>query len=661
MSVAQKKVLKQQTANGRGVSELLDSSKKALLERCLGDHWCFELEADSTIPSEYILMQHFLGRSNEELAEKIGRYICRRQNINGSWSLYDDGPGDMSATVKAYFALKLTGHSADDVHMVSARNWALTNGGAEKVNVFTRITLALFNQLPWRTVPAMPVEMMFLPKWWFFNLGKVSYWSRCVIVPLLIIFAKRPIVSVAKDMGVSELFILDPKNFRTLDKINFRQPVKSCFVMLDRILKKIDPYIPELIRNRAIARAERWTREHCSGVGGIGAIFPALVNAVISLQLQGATDGDPDLVRTLTAIDALILEGDEEAYCQPCVSPVWDTCLALSALTEADVALDEPRMISSIKWLFDHQIFTNGDWCQKTPGLSPGGWAFQYENDKYPDVDDTSMVLMALLRAGAYDNSAYRKRMNQAVDWILGMQNPDGGWAAFDVDNNAEYLNKIPFADHGALVDPSTADLTARCIEMLAMLGHDRKYAPIARGLTFLKAIQESNGSWYGRWGVNYVYGTWSVLAAIGAIGEENEKPYVQKAVRWLEAAQNEDGGWGESCNSYDDHNMAGIGISTPSQTAWALLGLMSVGRIGTVQVTRGVSYLLEKQNGNAEWDEKVYTGTGFPRVFYLCYHGYSHYFPVWALAYYQRLNANNPTRQAEVMTYLLRQDSLSV
>lgn len=661
MSVAQKQILEEPKISKDIAAAALDSSKTSLLGRCLDDHWCFELEADSTIPSEYILMQHFLGRSDKKLAKKISKYICRRQNINGSWPLYEDGPGDMSATVKAYFALKLVGHSADEVHMVSSRNWVLTNGGAEKVNVFTRITLALFNQLPWRTVPAMPAEIMFLPKWWFFNLSKVSYWSRCVIVPLLIIFAKRPVVSVDEDTGVSELFIADPKNLRTLDKLNFRQPIKSCFVLLDRTLKKIDSRIPKFIRNRAVNRAERWTREHCSGTGGIGAIFPAMVNSVIALKLQGAKDSDPDLVRTLAAIDALILESEEEAYCQPCVSPVWDTCLALSALTEADVALDEPKIINSIKWLFDHQIFTNGDWCQKTPGLSSGGWAFQYENDKYPDVDDTSMVLMALLRAGAYDDVTYRKRMDQAVDWILGMQNPDGGWAAFDVDNNAEYLNKIPFADHGALVDPSTADLTARCIEMLAMLGHDRKYMPIARGLNFLKTNQESNGSWYGRWGVNYVYGTWSVLAAIGAIGEEKEKPYVQKAARWLEDAQNEDGGWGESCNSYDDRNMAGIGVSTPSQTAWALLGLMSVGRIETPQVTRGISYLLENQNDNSEWDEKIYTGTGFPKVFYLRYHGYSHYFPVWALAYYQRLSANNPTRQAEVMTYLLREDSLSV
>jgi squalene-hopene/tetraprenyl-beta-curcumene cyclase len=661
MSVAGKQALEQPSTNSHKVSEALESSKKSLLESCLSDHWCFELEADSTIPSEYILLQHYLGRSNKDLAGKVANYICRKQNLNGSWSLYEDGPGDMSATVKAYLALKLIGHNADDVHMISARNWVLTNGGAEKVNVFTRITLAFFDQLPWRTVPAMPVEMMFLPKWWFFNLNKVSYWSRCVIVPLLIIFAKRPTVTVSKNAGVSELFISDPKKLWTLDKLNFRQPLKSCFVILDRILKKADSYVPKFIRNLAIGRAEQWTREHCSGTGGIGAIFPAMVNAVIALKLQGAKKDDPDLVRTLAAIDALILENDQEAYCQPCVSPVWDTCLALSALTEAGVALDDARIVRCVKWLFDQQIFTNGDWCQKTPGLSSGGWAFQYENDKYPDVDDTSMVLMALLRAGAYDDIAYRKRMDQAVDWVLGMQNPNGGWAAFDVDNNAEYLNKIPFADHGALVDPSTADLTARCIEMLAMLGHDRKYSPITRGLNFLKAHQESNGSWYGRWGVNYIYGTWSVLAAIGAIGEEKEKPYIQKAVRWLEACQNEDGGWGESCNSYDDQNMAGIGISTPSQTSWALLGLMSVGRTDTAQVTRGINYLLATQNSSNNWDEESYTGTGFPRVFYLRYHGYRYYFPVWALGCYQHLKSNNPTRQAEVMTYLLRQDSLSV
>jgi squalene-hopene/tetraprenyl-beta-curcumene cyclase len=635
--------------------ESLSRGTEFLMRTMKKNHWCFELEADVTIPSEYIFLQRILKRNNLALEQKISAYLRRRQNVNGSWALYEDGPGDMSATVKAYFALKLMGHSIDDIHMVSARKWVLQNGGAETVNVFTRITLALFGQLPWKTVPAMPVEMMFLPKWWFFHLSKVSYWSRCVIVPLLVIFAKRPVYQTISEQSVSELFMQSPSSLTALDKINWRQPVSAGFVLLDRGLKFVNNLVPTFLRERALVKAERWTREHCAGDGGIGGIFPAMVNAVIAFKLRGAEDNDPDLVRTVKAIDELVIESDVEAYCQPCLSPVWDTCLALNAVTETELPLEDPRIKAAVQWLFQHQVFEKGDWSEKVPRLTGGGWAFQYENTKYPDVDDTSMVLMALLRAGAHeDDQKTRKLIDQAVNWILGMQNPDGGWAAFDVDNNAEYLNKIPFADHGALVDPSTADLTARCIEMLAMLGHDKNFPPIRDGLEFLKRNQESNGSWYGRWGVNYVYGTWSVLAAIGGIGEEREKAYVQKALRWLEGAQNEDGGWGESCNSYDDERMAGIGVSTPSQTAWALLGLMAAGPIDSLFVKRGIDYLITQQNNDGGWDEEMYTGTGFPRVFYLRYHGYRAYFPLWALANYQRLTCGMPTRQADVISSFL-------
>ncbi len=637
---------------GEKSAESLRRGTEFLMHSMRDNHWCFELEADVTIPSEYIFLQRILKRNNLKLEAKIGAYLKRRQNVNGSWALYEDGPGDMSATVKAYFALKLMGHSIDEIHMVSARKWVLQNGGAETVNVFTRITLALFGQLSWKTVPAMPVEMMFLPKWWFFHLSKVSYWSRCVIVPLLVIFAKRPVYETPIEQSVSELFTQSPSSLTTLDKINWRQPVNAGFVLLDRGLKFVNNLVPRFVREKALAKAERWTREHCSGDGGIGGIFPAMVNAVIALKLRRAEDNDPDLVRTIEAIDELVIESDEEAYCQPCLSPVWDTCLALNAVTETELPLEDPRVKAAVQWLFQHQVFEKGDWSEKVPKLSSGGWAFQYENAKYPDVDDTSMVLMALLRSGVHEGDIkMRERIDHAVNWILGMQNPDGGWAAFDVDNNAEYLNKIPFADHGALVDPSTADLTARCIEMLAMLGHDKNFPPINDGLEFLKRNQESNGSWYGRWGVNYVYGTWSVLAAIGGIGEEREKAYVQKALRWLEGAQNEDGGWGESCNSYDDVRMAGIGVSTPSQTAWALLGLMAAGPIDSPFVKRGIDYLISHQNTDGGWDEEMYTGTGFPRVFYLRYHGYRAYFPLWALANYQRLMNGMPTRQADVIS----------
>ena len=634
------------------LQQSLHKATEALLERQATDgHWRFDLEADATIPSEYILLQYFLGRMQEKPLDKIARYLLRRQHANGSWPLYHDGPGNMSATVKAYFALKLSGHSMDAPYMVQARRWILTNGGAEKVNVFTRIALAIFGQVPWRTVPAMPVEIMFLPRWWFFSLSKVSYWSRCVIVSLLIIFAKRPVVRVDAQFCIAELFLSPPAKLRHIDKCKRGESLQNFFILMDRMLKVLDPLMPRWIRNRALKRAETWMRDHTKGKGGIGAIYPAMANAAMALKLLGANDDDGDLVRTVQAIEDLVLDGENETYCQPCVSPIWDTCLSLAALTEAGAQTDHPAVQDAIEWLFDHQVLVTGDWSSEDRKLEPGGWAFQYENDKYPDVDDTGMVLMALLRAGAHDKEHKKKRINQALNWILGMQNPDGSWGAFDIRNNHEYLNKLPFADHGALVDPGTADLTARCIELLAMLGYDASFTPVARALEFLQGDQETNGSWYGRWGVNYIYGTWSVMSALGAIGEDPAKPYVRKGVQWLQERQNGDGGWGESCNSYDDAALGGYGVSTASQTAWALLGLMSVGEAASGIVQRGIDYLVRTQNEAGEWDEKEYTGTGFPRVFYLRYHGYCKYFPVWALAMYARARKGVPSRQLEVIT----------
>lgn len=634
------------------IQTALNRATQALLARQETDgHWRFDLEADATIPSEYVLLQIFLKRSDKQREERIARYLKRRQNGNGSWSLYHGGPGNLSATVKAYFALKLIGHSADEPHMVHARHWILTNGGAEKVNVFTRVALAIFGQLPWRTVPAMPVEIMFLPRWWFFNLSRVSYWSRCVIVPLLIIFAKRPVIEVDDRRGIAELFLTPPLTLRHLDKFHSGEPLRNVFVLLDRFLKVIDPVIPNWIRGRALKRAENWMRDHTKGEGGVGAIYPAMANAAMALKLLGSDEDDEDFMRTCQAIEDLVLDGEKETFCQPCVSPVWDTCLSVAALTEAGAQGDHPVVEAAVEWLFDHQIFVNGDWSAQAPGLQAGGWAFQYENDKFPDVDDTGMVLMSLLRAGAHDKKHKRKRINQALNWVLGMQNPDGSWGAFDINNSYEHLNKIPFADHGALVDPGTADLTARCVELLAMLGYDAGFPPVARALEFLERDQEEDGSWYGRWGVNYIYGTWSVLSAVGAIEEDAAKPYIRKAVQWLQDTQNQNGGWGESCNSYDDQALAGRGISTASQTAWALLSLMAVGEVESTTVRRGMDYLVRNQNNEGEWDEEEYTGTGFPRVFYLRYHGYGCYFPLWALAVYERARRGLPTRQLEIMT----------
>lgn len=639
------------------LTKALTRATKSLLERqAASGCWHFPLEADVTIPAEYLLLRYFLDDVEPAREQRIACYLRRKQMANGAWSLFACGPGNISATVKAYFALKLTGEDVDSDVMRKARSWIRANGGAEAANVFTRITLAVFGQIPWRTVPAMPVEIVFLPSWWFFNLGKVSYWSRCVIMPLLILFARRPVVNLSRDQGITELFLTDPTSLRHIERFSRdRGFVKNAFIALDRLLKIADRMVPSWIRTRAVQRAASWLRDHMQGTGGVGGIYPAMANAVTAMRSLGVSASDPDVARNIQAIEDLVIDGSDETYVQPCLSPVWDTCLALTATIESGAALDSPPVRQAVSWLFEHQVFESGDWADQIPDVAPGGWCFQFENAKYPDVDDTGMVLMSLLRARAHldpqHGSEWRQCMRRAIDWVLGMQNSNGGWGAFDVDNNREYLNNIPFADHGALVDPSTADVTARSVELLTMLGYDAGFPPLARALAFLRHDQLACGAWYGRWGVNYIYGTWSVLSAVGLLGgDEIAKPYVRKAVEWLRDIQHEDGGWGEACDSYDDPVLMGKGASTPSQTAWAMLALMAAGETECASLQRGVDYLLRTQNGQGEWKEEEYTGTGFPRVFYLRYHGYAQIFPLWALATYAKVRRGLPTKQLEII-----------
>ena len=613
-------------------------------------HWVFDLEADATIPSEYVFLQRFLGNPlNPQFAERLARYLRRRQSDHGGWPLFTGGAADLSATVKAYFALKLLGDSPDAPHMRKAREVVLELGGAAKVNVFTRITLALFGQIPWNTTPAMPVEIVLLPQWFFFHLSKVSYWSRTVIVPLLLLYAHRPVCRLGAEEGVRELFPENPDDLRNLDGYIPGKMRKNLFIFLDRLLKRGEGLIPSALRKKAIRTAEDWTRKRMQGEGGIGAIFPAMANAVMALRVLGHPQSDPDFRRGMKAVDDLLLDRGEESLCQPCLSPIWDTCLSLSALMEAGHPADSREAQAAVAWLFDRQILAPGDWSERSPHLPPGGWAFQFENTLYPDVDDTPMVLMALLRAGAHTQERYRERLVLGVNWMLGLQSSDGGWGAFDIDNNYLYLNDIPFADHGALLDPTTSDVTARCVEILSMLGFDRSFPPLERALEFLRKEQEECGAWFGRWGVNYLYGTWSVLSALGQVGEDPESPWVRRAVDWVKSCQNLDGGWGESCDTYADPSLAGKGESSPSQTAWALLGLMAVGEVDDPAVQRGIGYLLGTQNPKGGWDETLFTGTGFPRVFYLRYHGYSQFFPLWALGVYRRRKKGEKTRQRQV------------
>jgi len=652
-------------------------------------HWVFDLEADVTIPAEYVMLQKFIGRDiDEEMSSRLSAYMLERQLPDGGWPLYAvDGDVNISASVKAYFALKLLGHDKHAVYMVRARQMILALGGAAKCNVFTRIALATFGQVPWHTPPAMPIEIMLLPRWFFFHLSKVAYWSRTVIVPLLILYATKPVCRLGYSEGIAELFVTPPDMLVHLDKFRHHNWRKNAFIALDRVLKRTMHLFPGSVKKHALAEAERWTRARMQGDGGIGAIYPAMANAVMALKTLGCSDDDADYLRGLQAIDSLMVHrklktasqpsddggqcyisiDDTSAapelypaavadtagsldfsFCQPCNSPIWDTCMSLSALCEAGyVSRNSTITNRAVNWLFSQQITTPGDWSVRCPGVECGGWAFQYENALYPDVDDTSKVLMSLFRAGALQMPEYAEKIRLAVNWVLAMQSSDGGWGAFDVDNDHLYLNDIPFADHGALLDPSTADLTGRCIEMLGMLGHGPDYPPIARGIAYLKKEQKKFGGWFGRWGVNYIYGTWSVLTGLHQAGEDMNSPYVRRAVDWLISCQNSDGGWGETCASYDDPSLAGSGASTASQTAWALLALMAAGEGGHEAVRSGVLYLTATYNNG--WDEKHFTGTGFPRVFYLRYHGYSLFFPVWALAVYCRCIKGEATVQEMV------------
>ena len=516
-------------------------------------------------------------------------------------------------------------------------------GGAENCNVFTRITMALFRQVPWRAVPVMPLQIMMLPQWFPFHLSKVSYWSRTVMVPLFILMHLKAEARNPRGVTIEELFRTPPERARyPMNATGTR--LGAFFTGLDKALRVTLPLWEKIGQERSLQRARDFVTERLNGEDGLGGIFPAMANAVMAFKLLGYPDDHPDLVTAKKAIEGLLVHrSDGEIYCQPCLSPIWDTCLGAHALLEAGEDPADPAMQRAIDWLLEREITeTRGDWIVRRPDLNPSGWAFQYRNAHYPDVDDTAVVVMALDRAG---DPRCRPAIERASEWIIGMQSSDGGWGAFEPENTHYHLNYIPFADHGALLDPPTVDVTARCLSMLLQLGYERDHPAVAKAIDYLKREQEEDGSWYGRWGVNYVYGTWSALSALNAAGEDLQAPYIRKAVDWLLARQAEDGGWGEDCASYWHERRDEVKGSTPSQTAWALLGLMAAGEVDHEAVRRGADYLMAAPRTPARWDEELWTGIGFPRVFYLKYHGYAAYFPLWALARYRNLMRSNQRR----------------
>ncbi|BAT59609.1 squalene--hopene cyclase [Variibacter gotjawalensis] len=614
-------------------------------------HWVFELEADATIPAEYVLMRHYLGEPvAHELERKIAVYLRRIQGKHGGWPLFHDGAFDMSASVKAYLALKMIGEDINAPHMTRAREAILSRGGAVYSNVFTRILLSLYGVIPWKAVPVMPVEIMLLPKWFPFHLDKVSYWARTVIAPLLVLQALKPRARNKLGVKIDELFHQDPQTVGPPTRAAHQKASWFYgFRVIDACLRVVEPFFPKSIRKRAIDRAVSFVTERLNGEDGLGAIFPAMANSVMMYDVLGVPEDDPRRAIARHSIEKLLIIKDEEAYCQPCLSPVWDTALVTHALLESGGEKAVAQAVKGLDWLKPLQVLdVKGDWAEARPNVRPGGWAFQYRNDHYPDLDDTAVVVMAMDRSrGLGTEARFEEAIARGREWIEGLQSHDGGYAAFDADNTYYYLNNIPFADHGALLDPPTEDVTARCVSMLAQLGDTIEKNPnLKRAVEYLRKTQMPEGSWYGRWGLNYIYGTWSVMCALNAAGVDQKDDMMRRGVAWLLKIQNADGGWGEDGVSYKlDYRGYEPAPSTASQTAWAMLALMAAGEGNNPAVERGVAYLAATQNDEGLWDEERYTATGFPRVFYLRYHGYRKFFPLWAMARYRNLqNANSPT-----------------
>lgn len=599
-------------------------------------YWVGELEGDTILESEYILLMRFLGRGDEARLRKAAAYILSKQQPSGGWAIFPDGPVDVSASVKAYFALKLTGTDPHEPFMAKAREAIRSAGGVGAVNSYTKFYLALLGQIPWDAAPAVPPELMLLPSWFYFNIYNISSWSRTFVVPLSIIWTFKPLAPVEAELGIGDLL---PESEGQSAGMQVNRPLltwRNFFIAVDSCVKLAERLRLLPLRKRAVRDAEEWMLAHFEHSSGLGAIFPPIAYSLIAMRVLGYEDNHIQVERAMEEIRKLQIEEADTLRLQPCTSPVWDTAIAVNALLEAGIDPEHPAIDGAVRWLLTKEVKVRGDWQVKRPNLEPGGWYFEFDNDFYPDIDDTAMVLMALQKAGACrgkDGACKR-----ALLWLLGMQGRDGGWASFDVDNNKHVLNYVPFADHNAMLDPSTSDVTARILEMLSYFAFTNRSRTVRRAIEFLKREQEPDGSWYGRWGVNYVYGTWQAIRGLTTIGVEASDPMVRRGVEWLLSTQNEDGGWGENCLSYTDPGCKGQGASTASQTAWAVMGLMSAGETRGEAVRAGIDYLIGTQKEDGAWDEEAFTGGGFPRVFYLRYHLYRQSFPLMALGMYRRL-----------------------
>ena len=630
------------------VAAASDAARKYLLslQESQEGYWCGELEADTTLESDYILLHALLGTGNPERIAKAAVYVLRHQNEDGGWPIYHGGPSNLSASVKAYFGLKLAGYRADHPALTRARKKILELGGVREVNTFTKIYLCFFGQYDYDCVPAIPPEIVLFPNWFWFNIYEISSWSRGILVPLSIAYAKKPFKKIPAEMGIDELFVGGREQNLKLRWSKKLISWRNFFLLLDRMTHMFERVHVRPLRSLALRKAEQWVLERFEMCDGLAAIYPAMMNSIIALRCLGYSVDDPQFIRAMDEFESLGIEEATTFRMQPCKSPIWDTAYAIFALGQSGLPSDDPRMVAAADWLLKKQVTHRGDWCVKNPNASPGGWYFEFNNEFYPDVDDSAMVLLGLSQVDHPNPRYQRESAQRAIDWIFSMQCRNGGWASFDKDNDRMVFQYVPFADHNAMLDPPTVDITGRVLEMLAAYGYGRDDRRVRKAIDFVLREQEPDGSWFGRWGVNYIYGTACVLRGFEAMGVDNHEPYIQQAAEWLRMFQNPDGGWGETCGSYDDAATKGVGPSTPSQTAWAILGLLAAGDTRSESVARGIAYLLRTQKRDGSWRESQYTGTGFPRVFYLAYHLYRIYFPLMALTAYAKTTAAESLEQ---------------
>jgi squalene-hopene/tetraprenyl-beta-curcumene cyclase len=605
-------------------------------------YWWADLTADSTLESDFILLELWRhpvvegvwNPPTRELIDKAAHSILARQLPDGGFNIYAQGPSEISATVKAYTALKLAGLATSDPRLVQARERILAMGGLQAANSYVKVNLSLFGLYPREHTPAIPPEFMLLGK----LIYEMSSWTRAIVIPLSIVHAMNPRRPVPAGFTLDELMapgvpLVFPNDEGFFSWRNF-------FLKADVVLKWWERHGSRTLRNRAIRRGEQWMLERTRNSDGLGAIYPPMMYIIMALDLLGYSKDHPEMREAQKQFLNLLVDDERGFYFQPCFSVVWDTGIAAYALGESGLA-PKAALGRAVDWLLTKEVRRKGDWMVKRPDVEPSGWYFEFANEFYPDIDDTAQVLLALARARGADPAKQDQCMERAVKWLLAMQSKDGGWAAFDVDNNWEFLSSVPFADHNAMLDPTCPDITGRVMEGLMACGVKPDHPAIQRGVAYLKRTQEADGSWYGRWGVNYVYGTFLALRGLEAAGESDREAYILRAGEWLRSVQNADGGWGESCASYDQQTFVAA-PSAPSQTAWAILGLLAGGDTNSHSVQKGIEYLIETQKADGGWDESLSTGTGFPRVFYLQYHSYRNSFPVLALASYLKAKSAN-------------------